>query len=989
MNLRISRLKWLAIPVGLVAIYAIVGFYVVPGSAAQAIRDYTAKQLHRESSVGLIRFNPFTLDAQVHDLAILDTDHKPMLGFSNLHVRLGLWASITRRGYVVSTIEVDDLAVSAVRHADQSINLMALVPPSKPDEKPTPLPRVFIDSFAMRNGSVAIVDQARAQALNLMLKPVTFELKDFRTTGEDNAYGFSAKSTRGESLDWHGTFGLQPVESSGSFELGHILATTIAQVGLDLLPLDITKGEIDVSGQYAFADGGKITELKLDVSKVRVRDLGLRARGESEDWVTVPGIAIDGTTLDLASQTINVASIKIDNPQIKAWLDHAGNLNLAKLYSTKAAPPSAAPTDKISKPWKIAAPLAEITALDARVEDRTPAVPVAIHLSPVDIAVRGFALPLAAPVAIDVKAGINGTGMISASGPVSLDPLAATLAVAFRTIELPFLQPYVEQYVKLDLLKGSVGGDLKVDYKAATAGKAAPINVTGDVAIRSLHTQDKLLHLDFVNWNLLALKGLEVHTDPFSLQIHEVIANQPYARVVIGQDQKTNLAQILGTGGADSPPSGDATGAAGAASAAAKPAGKKATASPPKPAPKDEPVAIRVVRVEDGSMNFADFSVKPNFATGIDSLSGTIRGLSGKTGTRADVDLKGKVDRYAPVTIAGKINPLSADSFTDIKFAFRNLELTTFSPYSGKFAGYRVEKGKMSVEFAYHIENRKLDAKHKLILDQLELGEKVDSPDATSLPVKFAISLLKDVNGVIDIDLPVSGSLDDPQFRIAPLVWKVLVNLLEKAVTAPFKLLGSLFGGGAAPEQITFVPGSAELDQGANDTIGALKKGLAARPALKLDVPMAVCPDADSSALMGSAWDAHVRELTVARLSARKGGKAPAADAVDAFIADPKLYHKLLEDSYKATHGGAPPIPPPAADADADEAAVSWLENALKPDVKLPANALADLGRARAEAVQRVLLDNSGIDPSRVFIITDKATNCEDAAFVQMKLGLK
>lgn len=989
MAFSLRRHGWLAIVPALVAAYALFGFVGVPRIAAEQIRRYTAQQLHRPATVGAISFNPFTLDATVRDLSIPDADGKPMLAFARLHVRFGLFASIARRGGVVTVVELDELAAHAIRRADKSINLAALVPKQEPEPPPAPLPRLFVDSFSLRDASLAVDDEARTQALHLSFKPVSFELKDFQTKSESNAYGFAAKSTRGESLEWRGTFGLEPlVESQGSFTISRLQATTISQAGGDLMPLDISRGTIDVQGGYRLSVRDPL-ELKLDIASVRVHDLGLREHLGSEDWVVVPELAVDGTKLDLAAQTLEVAAVTVDHASVHAWRERDGSFNLARLYSVKAAGSAAAPTDKIDRPWRVSVPVASVRTLDARVEDRSLQSPVQARLSPVNLTVRGLAVPLVKPLDIDLDATVDGRGHLKATGPVGVEPLTARLAVAVDDLDLPVVQPYLDQFTQLNVLSGEMSARLSVDYGVAPAAKGVPIKVAGDVSVKSLHTQDKILRQDFVNWSLLAVKGIEVTTAPFALSIREVLAHQPYARIVIAADQTTNIGDVLGAPKATGGTGGTKPVADTGGPAAGKSRGAKAAAHPA-PKPVDTPIAVHLVKIDDGALNFTDLSVRPNFATGIESLSGTIRGLAGRSGTKADIDLKGRVDRYAPVTIAGTTNPLAAQTSTDIRFTIRNLELTTFSPYSGKFAGYRVEKGKMSVDFEYHIKDRLLDAKHHLILDQLELGEKVDSPDATGLPVKFALSLLKDVNGVIDLDLPVNGSLDDPKFRLAPIIWKVFVNILEKAVTAPFRLLGSLFGGGNPPEMISFVPGSAELDDSAKSQIDTLKKGLAARPALKLDVPMAACADADSAALGQNAWSAHVHELARAQLSGgRKGAKPAGDDAVEALLGDQKSYRMLLESDYRATRGPMPKLAAAGPDQDADDVAVAWLEAALKPAAVLPPHAVEALARARAEGVERALLDQSGIDPARVFIVTDKGTDCGDPAFVQLKLALK
>jgi len=189
-------------------------------------------------------------------------------------------------------------------------------------------------------------------------------------------------------------------------------------------------------------------------------------------------------------------------------------------------------------------------------------------------------------------------------------------------------------------------------------------------------------------------------------------------------------------------------------------------------------------------MDFADLSVKPNFATGIQKLEGSITGLSSQPKSRAHIDLHGSVDQFAPVSIVGDVNVLGAALYTDLTMSFHNIELSTFNPYSGKFAGYNISKGKLSTDLHYLVDGRKLDAQHHIVVDQLEFGDKTESKDAVSLPIKLAVALMKDRNGVIDLNLPVNGSLDDPQFKLGPIIWKVFVNILEKAVTAPFALLG-------------------------------------------------------------------------------------------------------------------------------------------------------------------------------------------------------
>jgi hypothetical protein len=420
--------------------------------------------------------------------------------------------------------------------------------------------------------------------------------------------------------------------------------------------------------------------------------------------------------------------------------------------------------------------------------------------------------------------------------------------------------------------------------------------------------------------------------------------------------------------------------------------------APPKPTPTAEepanappmPLEIDLVRVEQGSMNFADLSIKPSFETGIQQLAGTIKGLSSRQDARADVQLAGQVDRYTPVKITGKVNYFAAVSYTDLHMAFRNLELTSMSPYSGKFAGYKIERGKLNVTLNYLVKKRKLDAKHKIVIDQLQLGEEVDSPDATSLPVKLAIALLKDRNGVIDLDIPVSGNLDDPKFKVWPIIWQVVVNLVTKIVTSPFALLGSLFGAGEEISHVDFEAGSAVLSAVAQDKLRTLAKALNERPALNLDLPLVVKPDVDGPALIEQYWSANRERLVRKRLGAR----ASNPDSIAKLIATPNEYRALLEAAYRETFGKPPMIPPPSAAGAAsqkaepasDGVAIAWIEQQLKAKISVGQSDFDALARERAQKVQSLILDGTGIDPSRVFVIT--APPLASDAALRMQLAL-
>jgi hypothetical protein len=391
-------------------------------------------------------------------------------------------------------------------------------------------------------------------------------------------------------------------------------------------------------------------------------------------------------------------------------------------------------------------------------------------------------------------------------------------------------------------------------------------------------------------------------------------------------------------------------------------------------------------------MGFADHSIDPAFQARIEALQGSIRNISSAPDQIATIDLKGQViDRFSPVTIAGTANLLGYDRNTDIQVAFRNIELPIFNPYSGRYAGYAIAKGKLSTELHYKIVNRALQADHHILIDQLEWGDASASKPSVPWPVGLVTSLLKDRHGVIDLNLPVRGSLDDPTFRLGPVIWQIIGNLIEKIVTAPFALIGSLFEGADKAQYIDFAPGSAAMPAGAADGLAALAKGLGDRPALQLDIPAAPALKEDAVTLAEGRIDQALMAKEI-----KKGQKADFA-ALDA-----DEQHDRLEDLYRAKLGKRPAYPEalPALDAkpatgqpapDADQLRQkqesAWLRGELGTAF-LPSNAeLAALGSARATAVRDALLAKGDIEPARVFLVTGQAGSAtKDGVRLELKL---
>ncbi|HEX5323703.1 MAG TPA: DUF748 domain-containing protein, partial [Capsulimonadaceae bacterium] len=672
--------------------------------------------------------------------------------------------------------------------------------------------------------------------------------------------------------------------------------------------------------------------------------------------------------------------------------------------TTAAATPAASPASQPA--WTVSVPDIAIDGFKVSAEDRTVKPAFALTLDPINIHVAGYTTAPGANLQIDADTGLNGTGKLTAKAQVSPETGAISAHTELTGLDLTVLQPYIAQQTSMTLLSGVLGTSLAIERD-----KNGVLSVTGDTHVTKLRTIDNDLKRDFIKWNDLRVAGIDYRSQPASLKIKSIDARELYARVIIAANQVLNITEVL------TPP--HAQSANTTASNSAPPPKPEPETS--EPAPKSQPetkkqcvaatpgtkarnpaasqsmqMSIGSVRVVDGSAHFADFSVQPNYAVAIQGLNGSVGGLSSDPASRAKVKLEGKVDRYAPVNIEGTVNLLSATAYSDIKMSFKGVEMSSVTPYSGRFAGYKIDKGKLSADLSYHIENCQLKADHHIVIDQLQLGEKVASPEATKLPLKLAIALLKDRNGVIDLGLPVTGSLDDPQFKLGPLIWKVVVNLVTKAVTAPFAMLGHLFGGGEQMNLIDFKPGDADLDPAAHDKLASLAKALKERPQLELDVPMSYSPDLDRPVLAQRALQAKLTALQQKEAASRKRGAAPVDPATA--LADPAEHFQLLLDEFHVEIGKDATLPESVADVEAArkkkgetpafDPAIADLEKALLAHAQVSDSDLENLGKKRAHSIQEALLGgDTGIDPGRVFLVNAPAKADKDA--VQVQLALK
>ena len=1011
-----------AVVAALVGLYAILGFVVAPKLVRSALLKQIPVNLAVTPSVGEIHINPFLFQITVNDFGLAGAGGEQLVGFKRLFVDFEL-SSLWHRAYSFGNIDLSAPYVNAAIAKNGSLNLVQLEPKAsakpaeKAPEKSGPLPALRIGSFKVSDGLATYEDRSRPDAFSARLEPINFELREFTTGVDGGKFTFTGASKQGERIEWHGHLSVDPIASDGEFQVNGLLARTLWEYLQDQLNFVVDSGKIDVAATYKFvlkdpASTAGDPFVQVNVAKLALSDLGVRPRvaagaAEAAPWVTVPSLEVTGTTVDLSKHQAHVDRVALTGLKLVTWLGSDGLVNLMQLAASPhggaaggvpaAGGAPAAPAPKLTatsnatpaKPVVWTYDLGEFDLREANVsaEDRTMRPAVAVVLAPISLTVKGLSQDLTKPLDVNLDLRIDEQGSLVANGKVTPQPAFADLSAKLDGIDLTLVQPYIAQHTAMTLLSGRLAGDAKIHYGKQ---KNLPgMSLAGNITVQKLHTVDNALRDDFVNWDRLDIQGLNYTQGPDRLDIDKIIARKLYARVIIEADETINAKRVLMLPGADVAPSKAA--AAAQAPKVAKTRGKSpavvASAASPPAAP-GMPISIKRVEIKDSQANFADFSVQPNFATGIQKLNGSVVGLSSKPSTRAKVDLHGSIDAFSPVDITGEVNALGP-LYTDLKLNFRNISLPVFNPYSGKFAGYNISKGKLTTELTYKIDGRKLDAHHHIVIEQLEFGAKTASKDAVSLPVKLAVSLLKDRNGVIDLDLPVAGTLDDPKFKLGAVIWQVFVHILEKAVTAPFALLGSLFGGGPDIQFVEFKPGASDLDPTATDKAKTIAKALVERPQLKLEVPIGVVPEVDGPALVAAQFDAEMTAEQSAKRSSKK--KADGAQPVPYAELDPAAQVDLLSAVYARDFGAAPAFPDEVSSIkskpDLAAAKAAFLSNAIKAHIVVGEVQFQQLGQQRATALQKALLTDTQLEPERVFLVSnDKAVAKDGVVRLEMSL---
>ena len=872
--------------------------------------------------------------------------------------------------YHFGAIQIGQATLHYAKLPGGRTNFDSLLGKDKPPPKPgTPPTDAHIDTLGLQNSTFEYSDLTSGKPARLTLGGLAGTIRNLSTVSAQPGTIDLTSGLNGGNLHVTGNLLMSSSRFNGEVTMNNVALDPLMGMAPPMLNAQIANGTLD-GDMHLQADWSKAMELTMDGSKLVVNNFALDQHGHKP--VSWQALTTEISHLDLGSSVAQLSNVTMDGLKIDARRLKDGSIDLTRLM--KSSPPSHGKA-AASPSWHWSITHLGVDGSTFALTDPTlPNKDGRIVIKADKFGLDNLSDDMHKPIKLNLAGGI-GRGKFNVDGTVKPQPADADLRVVATRLDVAPFESLVKVplNVRVDTALLSLNGRARYrDHKPDPL-----VNYQGRVVLGRVHVLDKVTNDDFLRWNSLSLTNMKVRMGDGAphVDIGGIALDDFYARVIINANGRINIQDVVSNPSAapvsvtraqngpapaatapPPPPKVVTRAAGGGTSTTANVASASTTAAPP------AEIHIGQIVLSNGNLNYTDNFIKPNYTANITQLAGKIGAFgTATTGTPADVTLQGSIDNNSPVNINGTINPLTPVAFLDITAGANDIELTHLSPYSGKYAGYPITKGRLTMDVHYQLDQGKLNADNHIVLTQLTFGDRIEGPGVSHLPVKLAVALLKDSNGNIDIHVPVSGSLNDPHFSLGGVIWQAFVNLIKRAVTAPFRLLGSAMGGGGNQDlgYVEFAPGSDKLDAQANSRLAQIVTILTKKPDLKLDVTGRVDPSFDQDGLRTVMVDDLVQKEQADDIGTAAATAAPVKPGTDD-------YNKYLEKAYKHDKFKKPRDLVGLAKSEPPDTMIKLME----ANVIVDQDALRHLAERRADAVRQYM--HGKIDDGRVFVLAPK-----------------
>lgn len=918
----------------LFALYTAAGFLLLPAVLKPYAEEHLTRALKRQVTIRDIDINPFILSVKTAGLVVTENEGQAAVAsFDELYVNLQI-RSLFKKALITREIRLVKPSLVVIRTGPNSYNFSDLL--EKKEGSPGEPLSFSLGNIQLTDGSLEVQDRLtdtthRTIGITLNI-PFVSNIDEFVEAFVQPNFAAVVNGTA-ISLTGQTKPFADSLETSFDIDLQALSLPFYAGYLPRGLKVTVQSGTVSVKGKISYIQYRNRKPNIVALGNVILQDFAI-LDDEGRPLIALPDARVTLAPSQLADKTITLSEVLVNGPRISVRRNGSGDIDWYTLFQPdpkNRQENARADTDVVLnvKDFSLSKGTLEFT-------DASNKAPVKLLWSDMELQAQDISTVQNTQGSVQFSSRLNGTGSVTASADIALNPLLCKARMDVEGLELGWVQPYFADNVQLAVTRGhlSTGGSLSVERRQ---DRKISASFAGNARLGDFASVDKRHADDFMKWRTVILDDIHAGINPGTIDIGAIRIEDFFSQIIINQDGSSNLKNAFLSG-------------KGRNKAVDRSDGQAI-----------DRIRIGKVVLENGEVSFLDRSVKPSFSADLGEIWGSVSGLSSEKAQLGTVDFSGKLNYSAPLKITGRVNPLSDEIFLDLHTVFHDIDLSAMTPYSGKYIGYAIEKGKISLDLKYLIDNRELDSQNDVLIDQLTFGTAVQSDDATSLPVRFAVSLLKDPKGKIDLHLPVKGRTDDPEFSVAGIILKMITNTISKAASSPFALLDVMYPGASELSTIEFEPGKTVLPAGCRDSLGVLVKILLDKPSLKLDIQGFADTENDRAGLAEVLFE---KKLKIEKLkSSVKNGDS--ALALDETVISPGEYELYLKKAYDASDFPKPRnfIGMPLTLKPAE------MEKLIRDHIKVTDSDLRLLALNRAQKVKECLMGLQLVDPARVYLI--------------------
>ena len=902
----------------------------------------------------------------LNDIQVLDQQQAHLFSLEQLSV------SLAPDNLLENRIHLRDITLSSPylalqRQKDGSFSIpdwqpdKASAPEDDRDEGEEPSPLIFLaDLIRIDQGRVDVMDFAVDQKYTASLYPLNVKVEHLGNRRDDKAsFEISTATNSDDVLHLSGYLTLAPLALEGKVSLDSLTLNQFASYYRDQFTGKIASGTLSAVTDFSFQLRDESPDVKLSSLSISLDALEILDPVQGGSLLNVPSFSIADCELDLKEQTLAIGAVASTKGVLNLIREKDSSLNFLNLLAAGKSEPETSPEEKKSSDWLVSLSKANIERYSLDFKDLTTEQPIDLAVADISLKLADLSTAKDYTGSLDFFCRLDRGGTLAGQGSLAVNPVSLQLKTNVDALAVKPFEPYLHKHVHLVLTRGSVSAKGDLSFLQPEGGEAV-FRFNGSSGLADFATVDPVYGDDFFKLATFGFEGISFSSNPLALRISSISLDDFYAGLQIDRNGAPNTQTIFVQSQVDDSfavqeePSFD------------RPAGKDDSPSRPD-------IEIEKIQFSAGRVDFLDQSVSPQYSVTAGKIAGSVNGLSTDESKLANLSLSALVNNSSPLQLTGFLTPLQENKRAELNVDYRGMDMSPLSPYTGKYIGRLVEKGKLVVNVHYELDDRKIKADNSIFLDQFTLGENVDSEEAVSLPIGLAISLLKNRKGEIQLDIPVSGDLDDPEFSLAGTIFKVLVNIITKAVTSPFALLGSLVGGGEDMDAIDFAPGREVLGETGREKLSRLAQALQERPGLKLEISGSVEPASDEKGLREYLFQKQLQTQKLKDLLKKKDENVPAVDEIEI---QPDEYEKYLRRAYKV----APFEKEKNFIGLLKKFPVPEVERLMNENIRIGNDELRVLATGRAATVKEFLITSGQIDQERIFLVEPASTASAEAA---------